>query len=175
MGSSHLDGRFIYGRSFKSGERTVITPYFGIGNRELDDGFEHPEAYARMSEYVYSPIGVEIESDVGQKGGWGIIARLEYDHLWKGNQNTQLGYVQGIGYIEPIDNVQRNGSGQRISAELFNFRKGGSKRFGVSVFARGWDMADSELADIPEIPRAQPIEPPNKTLQRGINLTYSLR
>ena len=176
----YSEGRLLLGNSFRSGERTIITPYSGIGHRELWDNvnwdktaFREVETPFRASNYTYTPVGVEIETPLGKLGSLGLKARAEYDHLWQGTQKTDMGHVTGVGWIEPIANTQKSGSGKRLSIEIQKSRRNGTKMVGLELFARSWSIGDSDAIEIPEIPGAFAVEPANKTLQTGVNLTVS--
>ena len=134
-----LELRGLGGYDFPVFTASTLTPYIGIGYRYLnDDSSSSPYGYERESNYIYSPIGVEIITPL--ENDWSLGAMLEYDYFWKGTQKSHLSDIDS-GLNDP-ENKQKKGYGVRGSVK---FQK---LDFVIEPFIRYWNIKESEDADI---------------------------
>ncbi len=165
-----LEFRGLGGYDFLIFNRSIITPYIGIGYRYLNDdssgrvsstGFA---GYERESNYYYSPIGIETLTELNN--GWSIGVLLEYDYFWKGKQKSNLGSI--VGYYD-IENDQDDGDGWRGSIKL---QKEYLKRFFIlEPFVRYWDIEDSKTTTDPG--GTTWYEPKNNSTEFGVNVSVA--
>ncbi|MDD4910203.1 MAG: hypothetical protein PHR44_05940 [Candidatus Omnitrophica bacterium] len=160
------EARGLAGYDFSSSYTTsVITPYTGIGYRYLnDDGAGKISTtggafYERESNYLYSPIGIEIAAKL--EDGWSIGGLFEYDYFWWGKQKSHMGILPG--YYD-IENDQEKGYGLRGSLKLK--REGKIVDFIIEPFIRYWDIKDSEVTIDPDGDGW--IEPENNSTEYGL-------
>jgi len=138
-----LEFRGLGGYDFSVFTASTLTPYIGIGYRYLNDDMTGTTStgalgYERESNYLYSPIGVEIITPL--KNDWSVGATLEYDYFWKGIQKSHLSDT-GLG-LGDIENDQNKGYGIRGSVK---FQKKGEKLdFVIEPFIRYWNIKKSE-------------------------------
>jgi hypothetical protein len=119
----------------------IITPFFGIGYRYLNDDAskKYHGGYERESKYFYSPVGLEGVVDMGK--GWSLGATIEYDIFWQGIQRSHLSNVDSA--LNDQKNKQKKGYGLRGSIKL---KKQGDKiGFVMEPFIRYWNIDDSEI------------------------------
>lgn len=143
-----LEFRGLGGYDLSLSKASTLTPYIGLGYRYLNDDMSGKISstgaigYERESNYLYSPIGVEIITPL--ENGWSVGAMLEYDIFWRGKQISHLSDVSpGLGDVE---NDQNKGYGIRGSVK---FQKKGEKLdFVIAPFIRYWNIEKSENADI---------------------------
>lgn len=138
----------------------MFTPYAGLGYRRLTDNSEGMISslgklgYNRQSNYYYSPIGIEISSDLEK--GWSIGGSLEYDLLWHGTQIT-------AGYIF---NDQKKGYGARAAAKISKHLDN-SAILSFEPFVRYWNIDVSEMV----VSGAYGVvEPKNNSTEYGIRI-----
>lgn len=145
----------------------IITPYFGIGYRYLNDDMggrytsTNAFGYERESTYIYSPIGIKAMIEFENQLSVGITG--EYDYFWNGTQKSHMGWQSG--YYD-IENDQDEGFGFRCSVE---FEKKGKKvNYVIEPFVTYWDIKDSKITTDPG--GNSWIEPKNHTEEFGIKL-----
>jgi hypothetical protein len=159
--------RGLCGYDFPIFKASILTPYAGIGYRYLnDDPSFDPYGYERESNYVYSPIGLEIATNLDR--GWFVGATLEYDIFWSGKQKSHLSNVDP-GYND-LENDQDSGYGVRGSIKL---QKECDKfTFIIEPFVRYWRIRCSESAIVTwrGIPWGYGVEPKNRTTEFGVKL-----
>ena len=138
-----LEFRGLGGYDFPILTTTILMPYIGFGYRYLnDDSSFDPAGYERESNYLYSPIGIEIITPF--KNGWSIGFTFEYDYFWKGVQKSHLSDVNPS--FNDVENDQNDGYGLRGSVE---FQKKGDKvDYLIEPFIRYWNIDRSENANI---------------------------
>ncbi|MFH1562201.1 MAG: autotransporter outer membrane beta-barrel domain-containing protein [Nitrospirota bacterium] len=147
-----LEFRGLAGYDHPLSETSTLTPYIGIGYRYLFDEFgnrltsTNAVGYDRESQYIYSPIGVEITAPL--KNSWSVRTILEYDIFWWGQQKSYMSQarvwsaVPGWYTHNDVENDQDGGYGIRGSIE---FQKKGEKLdFAIEPFIRYWNIKDSE-------------------------------
>ena len=167
-----LEFRQLGGYDFCALEATSITPYFGVGYRYLNDdgagkftstGIDLCE---RESNYLYSPIGIEISTALNK--GWSIGTNFEYDYFWWGEQKTRL--TDKVGYSTNLKNEQEKGYGCRGSIEL---RKRSEKLdFAIGPFVRYWSIRVSKRSGYTKGGVAKTgVEPKNNTIEIGGQLS----
>ena len=135
--------RGLGGYDFSVFTASTLTPYIGIGYRYLnDDSSSDLNGYERESNYIYSPIGVEIITPL--KNNWSVGAMLEYDIFWWGKQISHASdYLTGLNDPE---NTQDKGYGIRSSVK---FQKKGEKyNFVIEPYVRYWNIKQSDDADL---------------------------
>ena len=156
---SMFETRVLLGTYFPREGSTVFTPYAGLGYRRLTDNSEGMisssggSGYSRQSNYYYSPIGIEISSNLEK--GWSIAGSLEYDLLWHGTQVTS----------GSIYNDQKSGYGIRAAAKI---RKQIDASFlSFEPFIRYWniDASDMFVSGIYGV-----VEPKNNTTEYGVRI-----
>jgi hypothetical protein len=157
--------RGLGGYDFPILKAATVTPYLGIGYRYLNDDTSGKISstgaygYERESNYIYSPIGLEVITPL--KNGWSVGAMLEYDYFWKGIQKSHLSNVPG--YYD-IENNQDEGYGFRGSIKVRN--KGEKLDFVIEPFIRYWNIKDSKTTTDPT--GTTWIEPKNNSTEFGI-------
>lgn len=159
--------RGLWGYDFSVFTASTLTPYIGIGYRYLnDDGSSDPNGYERESNYIYSPMGVEIT--IPLKNTWSVGTMLEYDIFWWGKQISH--FIPG--YLD-AENLQKKGFGIRSSVK---FQKKGEKLdFVIEPFIRYWNIKQSETAFYSVIVDNEPLiiaiwEPKNNSTELGCKL-----
>ena len=154
--------RLLMGPDFP-GTTTMLTPFGGIAYRYLnDDSSSHVGGYARESNYLYIPVGLEV---IGQlDGGWSWGGAIEFDVFIWGEQRSHL---SDIGFSD-VDNRQETGYGVRASVKLQ--KKTDKMDFIIEPFIRYWDIADSEVETVPGIGGV--LEPENTTVEAGVRLIF---
>jgi len=141
----------------------IITPYSGIGYRYLNDDSSGKASslgalgYERESNYIYSPVGLEIAADL--KNNWLIGAVAEYDVFWRGIQKSHFDYA---GFPELVlENKQDEGYGLRGSIKIE--KKGQKIDFIAEPYIRYWKIKQSEMSLIG-------YEPKNTSTEIGLKL-----
>jgi len=151
-----------------------MTPYIGVGYRYLNDDSSGKISstgaygYRRKSNYVYSPLGIEFNIDLGNK--WFITEIMEYNHFWWGMQRSYLSDVDP-GYNN-LSNRQRKGYGFRGSLALRKQFKIVDFEFGP--FIRYWNIRKSDEQTVFYYGSLFGIgwEPKNKSAEYGIMLVF---
>ena len=140
--------RFLFGSDYKLDSGAVLTPYIGFGYRYLNDDSGRMttstghKGYERESNYYYSPIGIELMSDLGNDWSWGFTA--EYDIFWYGLQKSHLSDVNPA--YRDLENDQNSGYGARGSIKLL--RRGETTGLLIEPYIRYWDINQSETTVI---------------------------
>jgi len=159
--------RGLAGKDFALSEVTVLTPYGGVGYRYLNDGLnKHGSGYERESNYLYSPVGVEIVTRLESNWSVGMIA--EYDYFWSGEQKSHLSDAgQGL---DDIENRQKEGYGIRASVGIE--RHGETIDLIIKPFLRYWNIDESEKEDLTAngVVIGKGYEPDNETTEAGLML-----
>lgn len=139
-----LEFRGIGGWDFVLSREVTMTPYIGGGYRYLNDDLGGKVSstgalgYDRESNYIYSPIGIEFNIDLGNK--WFIGELMEFDYFWWGKQKSHLSDADP-GYND-LSNRQKKGYGFRGSLALRKQFKVVDFEFGP--FIRYWNIKKSE-------------------------------
>lgn len=139
-----LEIRFLAGYDFVISRTSVITPYIGIGYRYLnDDGSgktstKGDRGYERESNYIYSPIGIEIITNLGNN--WSIGEIVEFDYFWWGKQKTHFSDVSPD--LPDVENRQTDGYGLRGSITIEKKYK--EVAFEGGPFVRYWNIKRSD-------------------------------
>jgi hypothetical protein len=146
---------------------SYLTPYVGIGYRYLNDDLsEYVGGYERESNYIYSPIGLKIITDL--KNGWSLGAMAEYDIFWWGKQKSHFSDLDSG--LNDVENRQTGGYGLRGSIELQ--KKVKTVAFAVEPFIRYWNIKESRHEDLTwyGVKITEAWEPKNHSTEYGINL-----
>ena len=162
-----LEFRGLVGYDFPVGKASTFTPYIGIGYRNLnDDSSFDPAGYERESNYIYSPIGIDFITNLGNSWSMGVIG--EYDYFWWGKQKSHLSDVSP-GYND-ILNRQKKGYGLRGSIALQ--KKGDKVDFEVGPFIRYWNIKESEKDALTYYGTFEyyMVEPKNNSTEVGVML-----
>ncbi|MBU2541765.1 MAG: hypothetical protein KJ593_07670 [Candidatus Omnitrophica bacterium] len=159
--------RGLLGRDFQRADST-ITPFVGFGYRYLNDQLESIYAYEREITYLYSPVGFETSTPLGQDWTWGV--RAEYDIFWSGVVKSHLSDVDAS--LNDLRNEQDNGYGVRGSVYL---KKKINEKFQLSIepFFRYWEIEDSNLAliTVSGTVVSAGYEPANRTKEYGLKVS----
>lgn len=138
-----LEFRGLVGGDFPVGKASTLTPYIGIGYRYLnDDSSFDPAGYERESNYIYSPIGINFITNLGNSWSMGVIG--EYDYFWWGKQKTHWGDI--VPGVDVMENRQKKGYGLRGSIALEKKYK--KVIFEGGPFIRYWNIKQSEIESI---------------------------
>lgn len=166
-----IETRGLFGHDFYLGQKTLLTPFSGLGWRYLnDDGGGHQSTtgafgYERESRYLYVPLGAE----VGQKlaDGWIVSFTGEYDLFVIGYQKSHLSDVDD-GFPD-ISNKQHKGYGARGSFRLLY--EGKHANFFIEPFYRYWHIRDSDVSTATGSQFiVTGLEPDNNTTEVGVKL-----
>jgi len=162
-----FDGRMNFGYEFIAG-RTSIIPFLGLGYRYWLDDLESANAYERDVRYLYSPIGFEINDDLGRGWSWGIAG--EFDFFWRGWVDSHLEDVNAS--FNTVKNVQDSGYGARGSLYV---RRNLGKTTSISIepFVRYWDIDESNTAPVTftGVLIGSGVEPANHTIESGLQIS----
>jgi hypothetical protein len=136
--------------------------YVGIGYRYLyDDLSVHPAGYERRSNYLYLPIGYQL--DFGLDAGWSWGAGIEYDVFLWGEQKSYLSQADPA--LPDVQNDQDEGFGYRASVKLQH--KSSEGVLILEPFFRFWDIEDSDVS-------LGFFEPANETTEFGIQIIWMI-
>lgn len=162
-----LEFRGLGGYDFHVLKTSILTPYIGIGYRYLnDDSSSDPAGYGREANYIYSPLGLEVTTNL--ENGWSWGATAEYDHFWWGLQKSHLSdYNSGLNDME---NGQKKGYGIRGSIKLV--KRGEKLDIIIEPFVKYWNIQQSKEADITYNGEVigYGVEPKNSSTEYGIRL-----
>jgi len=167
--------RGLGGYDFTASEKLILTPYFGIGYRYLNDDTSGKASstgaagYERESNYIYSPVGVE--GIARFKDGWSLGASVEYDIFWWGRQLSHLSDVNSS--YGDVKNDQNKGYGIRGSIKI---QKSWEKLdFIFEPFVRYWNIAKSKDSNVTYSGTivGYGYEPKNNTTEYGIKVGVS--
>jgi len=157
-----FEGRLLLGADVLHGD-TLNTLYAGIGYRYLkDDSSFDPSGYERQSNYLYVPLGYQLDSS--RKAGWSFGFNAEFDFLIVGYQRSHLSDISPA--WDDVENRQDSGYGYRTSVRFQH--KSEDAIFVIEPFFRYWDIDDSEVAFDRDGWRWS--EPANETTEVGIQL-----
>lgn len=168
-----LEGRGLVGYDFLIAQVHSITPYVGVGYRYLNDDSSGKisttgaRGYERESNYLYSPIGLEISIQLGNK--FYVKELLEFDYFWRGWQKSHLS--DAIPGLNDPTNIQENGYGVR---GYIGFLIVSNKiDFEVGPYVKYWNVKKSEEETITYY--GTPIgigwEPKNNSTEIGLRIT----
>ncbi len=166
--------RLTGGYDFVLAPDWTLTPYVGVGYRYLKNAGGGTVTttghlgYDRISQYLYSPIGLELVYDTQRQ--WTIGATIEYDIFYRGWQESRFGTaIPGFG---DTNNTQDGGYGWRGSLP---FRKKGD-RFDIVIepYVRWWHIDDSDVQAITAGGFVVDfgLEPANDTFESGLKLDF---
>jgi len=136
--------RGLLGFDYRISDKSIITPYIGLGYRYLNDdtagmvSSDGSFGYERESNYYYSPIGVKTLSYMGNGWLWGITA--EFDYFWRGQQKSHLS--DAISSLNDLENDQNDGYGYRGSLKFQ--KKVDTMSFIFEPFIKYWNIDKSE-------------------------------
>ena len=159
----HFEFIGAFGQGYE-GQSSRITPYIGAGFRYLANlsGYRLSSTghygYDRVSEYVYIPIGINIETNPVNESFW--TYRAEYDYFVYGQQTSKLSQIAGY---SDVTNDQDEGYGMKFTGK-YNY----DNNSGVEVYMDYWDIADSK----PDTSGLF-MEPRNSTTEIGIRFFWS--
>ncbi len=132
--------------------------YMGVGYRYLnDDPSFDPYGYERESNYLYVPLGYQLDGSF--RDGWAWGGGIEADILVWGKQRSHLSDIGSLN----IENRQHKGYGLRGSVRFRNRSSIGNVL--VEPFIRYWNIEDSEV-------KYGLLEPANKTTEVGVQLVW---
>ena len=89
-----IETRLMGGYDFPTSEKTILTPYIGIGYRYLNDDSNGTftsrnfSGFERESTYFYIPVGIETLTQLENEWYVGVV--LEYDYFVWGEQIDHL-------------------------------------------------------------------------------------
>jgi hypothetical protein len=168
-----LEGRGLVGYDFLIAQVHSITPYLGVGYRYLNDNSSGRISttgalgYERESHYLYSPIGLDINIQLGDK--FYIKESMEFDYLWRGWEKSHLS--DAIPGLNDPTNTQKKGYGVRgyigflIVTNKIDFELG--------PFVTYWNIrkSDDETITYYGTPIGIRVEPNNHTTEIGFIIT----
>lgn len=141
--------RGLVGFCMCSRNGTRITPYTGLGYRYLFDRSSEKHTtqsstvfhgYDRESNYLYSPLGVELNRRFDAHWTVGLVG--EFDYLWRGFQESHLEQVSA--YF-PVVNKQDTGWGARISLRMIRCDVS-DRQMVLEPYFRHWNIDRSEYS-----------------------------
>jgi hypothetical protein len=131
-----FEARGLGGYDFSILKSSILTPFLGVGYRHFNDDVL-PRPYERVSNYLYSPIGMAFITGLGND--WSIGGTGEYDYFWWGNQNSHP--IEAV-EIEDIESRLKDAFGLRGSITLEKKYK--KVIFEGGPFIRYWDVKKLE-------------------------------
>lgn len=170
---SIVEGRVLFGYEFPVSTNTTLTPYIGLGYRYLNDDpsgrttSDGSISYRRESNYLYSPIGMELMKPIGDK--WSFGATLEYDLFWRGWQKSRL--AAAIHGYSDLENTQRKGYGLRGSLKFL--RSCEELDIIIEPFLRYWNIEKSDNDNLiySGVVVGYGYEPKNNSTEGGLMVT----
>ncbi|MEI8032361.1 MAG: hypothetical protein WCH05_03340 [Chlorobiaceae bacterium] len=179
INDSLIETRLLIGGKSETSRQILLTPYTGIGYRQLKDNGNGKvsstggyKIYNRESNYLYTPVGLDISSET--TAGWTIGGTIEYDYFWRGTQNSALTEANDKTntFSDNLKNPQNDGYGLRVSIRAV--MKYAHFSLALEPFFRYWNLDNSRPCII-QVNGANRsfIEPANSSSQYG--LTASLR
>lgn len=161
--------RGVTGYDFPIGNAVVVTPFFGVGYRYLNDDSGGRVTttghlgYERESNYVYLPIGAELVTGFGQPWSFGVTA--EYDLFIAGTQKSHLEDVSSS--FATLENDQESGWGVRGSLKIMRHTPVFDLVF--EPFIRYWKIDDSKVSPVTYSGAlvGYGLEPANETTEIG--------
>ncbi len=175
------EARLLAGMNLTTSGNVALTPFAGFGYRQLkDNGHGRLSSignyilYDRESNYLYTPIGLEISSKT--PGSWRIGGTVEYDLFWRGTQYSQLSAANNerYTYSDDIKNTQTKGFGLRASLKAV--KKFHPFSLSFETFFRYWNLDNSKSCTVLVTENliskhVQFVEPENTTAQYGLNVS----
>ena len=168
-----LEGRGLVGYDFLIAQVHSVTPYVGVGYRYLNDDSSGristtgARGYERESNYLYSPIGLEVNVQLGDK--FYVKELIEFDYFWRGWQKSSLS--DAIPGLNDPTNTQKKGYGARAYIGFLIVTN--RIDFEVGPFVRYWNIKKSEEETITF--HGTPIgigwEPKNNSTEIGLIIT----
>lgn len=135
-------------QKYRTSDLLTLIPYLGFGYRYLNDDSSGLRSttgaygYERVSNYFYSPVGIETLAQ--WRNGWLLGFTAEFDIFWHGVQHSHLSDVN-VSYSD-LENSQSSGYGVRGS---FKFGKKIAKmEFLIEPFIKYWDIDTSTIESI---------------------------
>ncbi|HHV01240.1 MAG TPA: hypothetical protein GXX68_03510 [Defluviitoga tunisiensis] len=134
--------RELIGKQFSLNSEIFISPFLGLGYRNLNDelGKASYLGYKRESNYLYLPI--IIQTSINLKKDIIMYNEFEYDLFFLGIQNSYLSDVNPV--YSNVRNIQNQGFGLTdhlsFSVPLFN------SIISTKLFIRYWHVEKSSLA-----------------------------
>ena len=152
-----LESRIVYGYQLPLKDQIIITPYFGLGLRYLNDDLRGDSStgnwgYERESKYYYMPLG--LETNIGWKNNWLVGVTVEYDYFIDGTQKSHLedGGLRaqaqdGTLYAyDTLINDQDQGYGLKGSMKIM--KKMTYADLYIEPFVRYWNIQQSDLQQL---------------------------
>jgi opacity protein-like surface antigen len=160
-----IETRGVAGMDFLPGNRVSLSPYLGLGYRYLYNdsrGYTSTNAagYRRYSNYLYTPVGMTIRFDLGNR--WVLAPTVEADIFILGKQRSQLSDAN-LGFND-VTNTQRHGYGARAYLMVEK------DHLAFGAWMHYWNIKDSDVQPI-GLGRAG-LEPANWTRELGIEFRY---
>lgn len=157
--------RGVLGRDFLPGSRISLSPFAGIGYRNLYNDLRGTTStgavgYQRFSSYLYLPLGLTTRFKLSDS--LVIAPTIEYDFFIKGEQVSQLSDTN-LGYGDAT-NRQDDGYGYRVSL----MAEKGAWAFGP--WMHYWSIEASDI--VPVGFGISVFEPKNETREYGFDLKY---
>ena len=142
-----LEGRAVGGYDIPILKEFLLTPYFGLGYRYLEDDREGRlsgggVAAERTVHYFYSPMGLDFQKDLTRK--WYAVMNWEYDLLIKGREKTHLQDIDEN--FADVTNGLTKGFG--LQGSLKFVKKNYDYNFILQPYIRYWNIAGSEASPI---------------------------
>ena len=157
-----IETRLLFGIE-ELDEDWLASLYSGIGYRYLnDDPSFDPYGYERESNYLYVPLGYQLDGSF--RNGWSWGTKFEMDILVWGKQYS---HMSDIGYLD-IDNRQHKGYGLRGTVRLRN--KNEKRIILIEPFIRYWNIDDSDISYAGS--GYYGIEPANRTTEFGVQVVW---
>jgi len=164
--------RGLGGYDFSLSDNFILTPYFGVGYRYLNDDSSGKTTstgaggYERESNYIYSPLG--IEANINMERGWSIGASMEYDIFWRGKQISHLEDANPA--FGEVRNTQKKGYGLRGSIKLKKTME--KVDLCIEPFVRYWNIKKSNDSDVTYagVIIGYGYEPKNNTTEYGLKV-----
>jgi hypothetical protein len=164
-----FESRATGGLDWNLSDQVLLTPFFGVGYRYLNDDSAGKltstgaAGYERHSNYFYSPAGLAVIYQPAPD--WRLRASAEYDFFWFGQQRSNLS--DAVAGLSDLENDQEDGYGLRGNLGL---EKTGKKTdWWVEGFVRYWDIQDSETRPVTYLGQTIGLgyEPANETVEAG--------
>lgn len=170
-----VEVRLLSGYDFPFMDIIYITPYTGLGYRYLNDDSSGKTTttgalgYKRESNYIYSPIGVELS--LPPTNDLTVSFIFEYDVFMWGMQKSYLSSANSN--YNDLENRQREGYGIRsslpilIKAEYFHIV--------IEPYVRYWDIekSDTDTVTYGGIAVGYGYEPKNTSTEWGLKVAVA--
>lgn len=168
-----VEPRGWVGYDFPTGGGHVLTPFFGVGYRRLENSFGGMTTntgalgYDRISQYIYSPLGLEYFMPIGSE--WSATLAWEYDFFWDGKQRSELS--DAIAGLADVENDQNDGYGMRVSLRIARHAAG--HNVVIKPFFHYWNVDTSDISNIvyQGVAVGYGFEPENDTIEAGVEVS----